>query len=159
MLGGAPVREASRGPFVFASRRCLDFSSSVSRLFAFGLRAPESRDEFRIVGGAVQRAAWQRSTLDPHRDLAPSKVSGSCPVASFDLLRSEVAAFPTTRRGCCVLPKSFGRCSTRSIDSPKNIPIDALVEEVGRPYRGAAAAHPVTAGTKRTCKQRCECPL
>ena len=34
----------------------------------------------------IPRAAWQRSTLDPHRDLARGKVIRSCPVASFDLL-------------------------------------------------------------------------
>ena len=47
---------------------------------------PESRHDFRFVGDAGQRAAWQRSTLDPHRDPAPGKVIRSCPVASFDLL-------------------------------------------------------------------------
>ena len=41
---------------------------------------------FRFVGDADQRAAWQRSTLDPHRDLALGKVIRSCPVASFNLL-------------------------------------------------------------------------
>src|SRR5262245_37918817 len=39
-----------------------------------------------IVGGADQRVAWQRSTLDPHRDLTSGKVVGSCPVASRELL-------------------------------------------------------------------------
>ena len=37
---------------------------------------------FRFVGGADQRAAWQRSTLDPHRDLAHGKIIRCCPVAS-----------------------------------------------------------------------------
>jgi hypothetical protein len=45
-----------------------------------------SLDMILCVGGADQRAAWQRSTLDPHRDLASGKVIRSCSVASFDLL-------------------------------------------------------------------------
>jgi hypothetical protein len=45
-----------------------------------------SLDRFRFVGGADQRAAWQRSALDPDHDLAPGKVIRSCPVASFNLL-------------------------------------------------------------------------
>ena len=159
MLGGAPVREASRGPFVFASRRCLDFSSSVPRPFCAWPTRSGSRDDFEL--SAVQFSGLPGNDR-PLTHTVTSHLARSVVFARWrhcDLLRSEVAAFPTTRRGCCVLPKSFGRCSTRSIDSPKNIPIDALVEEVGRPYRGAAAAHPGTAGTKRTCKPRCECPL
>ena len=55
-------------------------------LCALTCARPESRHDFRFVGDAGQRAAWQRSTLDPHRDPAPGKVIRSCPVASFDLL-------------------------------------------------------------------------
>ena len=55
-------------------------------LYALTCARFESRHDFRFVGDAGQRAAWQRSTLDPHRDLAPGKVIRSCPVASFDLL-------------------------------------------------------------------------
>ena len=100
------MRDASRGPFVFASRRCLNFSSSAQDLLRLAYALP-SLEIIRIVGGAVQGAAWQRSPLDPHRDLAPSKVIDSCPVASFDLLRSKVAAFIATRLGTCVLPYAW----------------------------------------------------
>ena len=78
---------ARRRIWLLPLRGCLDFSSSFSRtLCALTCARPESRHDFRFVGDAGQRAAWQRSTLDPHRDPAPGKVIRSCPVASFDLL-------------------------------------------------------------------------
>ena len=90
----APVRKASRGPFVsrlgggFGSCPCDDVWTSAAH-FQDPLALACARrvsTRFRFVGDADQRAAWQRSTLDPHRDLAPGKVIRSCPVASFDLL-------------------------------------------------------------------------
>ena len=90
----APVRKASRGPFVsrlgggFGSCPCEDVWTSAAH-FQDPLALAVARRvsaQFRFVGDADQRAAWQRSTLDPHRDLAPGKVIRSCPVASFDLL-------------------------------------------------------------------------
>ena len=90
----APVRVASRGPFVsrlgggFGSCPCEDVWTSAAH-FQDPLALACARrvsTRFRFVGDADQRAAWQRSTLDPHRDLAPGKVIRSCPVASFDLL-------------------------------------------------------------------------
>jgi hypothetical protein len=83
---GARLCLASAG---FCSCPCEDVWTSAAHFqdsLRPNLRAPESRHDFRFVGDAGQRAAWQRSTLDPHRDPAPGKVIRSCPVASFDLL-------------------------------------------------------------------------
>lgn len=92
------MREASRGPL------CLRLGGDVwtslaqfSRLFALGRRAPESRDRFELSAVQFSGLPGNDQTLDPHRDLAPSKVIDSCPVASFDLLRSEAAAILATR--------------------------------------------------------------
>ena len=55
-------------------------------LCALTCARPESRHDFRFVGDAGQRAAWQRSTLDPHRDLAVWQGHSLLPGGVIDLL-------------------------------------------------------------------------
>ena len=79
----APVRKASRGPFVSrlggglapALRGCLTSAAHFREPLALAC-ARRVSTRFRFVGDADQRAAWQRSTLDPHRDLAPVRSFG-----------------------------------------------------------------------------------
>ena len=89
----APVRKASRGPFVsrlgggFGSCPCDDVWTSAAHfqdLLAPSLRAPETRQI--SICRRCRSAGCLASTLDPHHDLAPGKVIRSCPVASFNLL-------------------------------------------------------------------------
>jgi hypothetical protein len=89
------VRESIAGPFCVSPRRRIWFlplrkkmSGLQELIFKTLSRACARRvsTRFQFVGDADQRAAWQRSTLDPQRDLAPGKVIRSCPVTSFDLL-------------------------------------------------------------------------
>ena len=120
----APVREASRGPFVsrlgggFGPPLAKDvWTSAVIFETIPRLAALESRHDFDLVGGADQRAAWQRSTLDPHRDLARGKVIGACPVASFDLLTKIDPADTIIRVGCS-LPDQEQIPTTRGSRAP-----------------------------------------
>jgi hypothetical protein len=107
-------------PYLRLGRRCLDFTSSVSRLFALGLRAPESRDDFEL-------SAVQLSGL-PGND-RPVTHTVTSHLARSSILARWIHSISSEMRPPRSLPLAGSRCSTRNIDPPENIPIDALVEE------------------------------